>query len=81
MLWLAAHMQFLLFAAFFIGLGVGWWIWGSKAANRNALPPREEALMGTLDSDFQPAAQPEPAIAPHKDKDDAPKTDAPKTKE
>lgn len=73
MLWLAAHMQFLLFIAFFIGLGVGWWIWGEKSASKGALPPREEALMGTLDSEFQPASDPAPEIATHKDKEDASK--------
>lgn len=61
MLWLAAHMWLLLFIAFFIGLGVGWWIWGARGAD--ALPPREEPLMGTLDSELQD----QPENATHKD--------------
>ena len=61
MLWLAAHMQFLLFVAFFIGLGVGWWIWGARGSKRRAMARRGEALMGTLDSDYRPASEPEPA--------------------
>lgn len=61
MLWLAVHMQLLLLAAFLIGLGVGWWIWGAR--NASALPPREEPLMGTLDSEFQD----QPENATHKD--------------
>lgn len=63
MFWLAAHMQVLLFVAFFIGLGVGWWIW--RARPKDALPPREQPLMGTLDSDFQANAE----TAPPKDKE------------
>ncbi len=54
MLWLAAHMWFLLFTAFFIGLGVGWWIWGLRADK--ALPPKGDAPMGTLESDFSAKA-------------------------
>ncbi len=49
MLWLAAHMWFLLLLVFSIGLGVGWWIWGARADD--ALPPTGAAPMGTLDSD------------------------------
>ncbi len=69
MLWLVAHMQLLLFAAFFIGLGVGWWIWGARTPRSDALPPRKEALMGTLNSDFRPPANAAPAAeaAPQKD--------------
>lgn len=61
MLWLAAHMQFLLFTAFFIGLGAGWWIWGARRTRPRAMARREEALMGTLDSDYEPAPSPETA--------------------
>lgn len=64
MFWLAAHMQFLLFTAFFIGLGVGWWIWGVRSKD-GAPPARDEALMGTLDSDFQANTE----AAPKKDKE------------
>ena len=49
MLWLAAHMWFLLLLAFSIGLGVGWWIWGARADD--ILQPTGAAPMGTLESD------------------------------
>ena len=49
MLWLAAHMWFLLLLTFSIGLGVGWWIWGARADD--TLPPTGAAPMGTLESD------------------------------
>lgn len=51
MLWLAAHMWMLLLAAFAIGLGVGWWIWGAGAPDGGA--PSEEESMGTLEIDFE----------------------------
>lgn len=55
MLWLALHMWALLFAAFFIGLGVGRWIWG-----RERRPPAPaqlgEAPMGSLSLDDGDAA-------------------------
>jgi len=53
MLWLAAHMWMLLFAAFAIGLGVGWWIWGARAPVAASLG--EEAPLGTLASDHEVA--------------------------
>lgn len=49
MIWLAAHMWFLLFVSFAVGLGVGWWIWGARTDQRP--PPQEDTAMGTLDSD------------------------------
>lgn len=48
MLWLAVHMWALLFAAFAIGLGAGWWIWGQRASPP-APAPRTEAPMGSLE--------------------------------
>ena len=48
MIWLAAHMWFLLFISFAIGLGVGWRIWGART---DQTPPPEDTAMGTLDSD------------------------------
>jgi|GEM_PF-1842330 len=38
MLWLIAHMWFLLFCAFALGLGIGWWVWGAAAANKLSKP-------------------------------------------
>lgn len=50
MLWLAAHMWILLIAAFVVGVGVGWWIWGADAPDA---APSEEESMGTLEIDFE----------------------------
>lgn len=50
MLWLAAHMWFLLFLAFAVGLGIGWWVWGARADND--APVKGDTPMGTLESDF-----------------------------
>ena len=47
MIWLAAHMWFLLLVTFSIGLGVGWWIWGASA--QTDAPPPGEAPMGSLE--------------------------------
>ncbi len=53
MLWLAVHMWALLLAAFTIGLGLGWWIWGQ----RQAMPPAagdaqvRSIELGSLDLD------------------------------
>ena len=52
MIWLAAHMWFLLLLTFSIGLGVGWWIWGARA--QTEAPPRGEAPMGSLENDGPP---------------------------
>lgn len=52
MLWLAAHMWILLIAAFAIGLGVGWWIWGAHATNPSPIS-NEDQPMGTLEIDFE----------------------------
>jgi len=30
MLWLIAHMWFLLLCAFALGLGIGWWVWNAR---------------------------------------------------
>jgi hypothetical protein len=30
MIWLIAQMWALLFAAFFIGIAIGWWMWGPR---------------------------------------------------
>lgn len=49
MIWLAAHMWFLLALAFLTGLGVGWWIWGARTSRVPSA--RGDAPMGTLDSD------------------------------
>jgi hypothetical protein len=48
MLWLAVHMWVLLFTAFAIGLGAGWWIWGRHASPPAPAPLREAAL-GSLE--------------------------------
>lgn len=50
MLWLAAHMWFLLFLSFAFGLGAGWWIWGARTDD--TAPAKGDAPMGTLESDF-----------------------------
>ncbi|MEZ5892297.1 MAG: hypothetical protein R3C58_04020 [Parvularculaceae bacterium] len=57
MLWLAIHMWALLFAAFAIGLGIGWWVWGANG--RHDAPPsaRSDTPIGTLDIDYEPAAE------------------------
>ncbi|MBT8472290.1 MAG: hypothetical protein KJN99_06770 [Marinicaulis sp.] len=59
MLWLAAHMWFLLIGAFCMGLGVGWWAWGGKAAEKPASqqPADTNAPLGTLDHDDYPASE------------------------
>ena len=59
MLWLAAHMWFLLISAFCIGLGVGWWAWGGKASINPASQQsaRSIAPLGTLDHDEYPASE------------------------
>lgn len=31
MIWLVAHMWFLLICAFVLGIGIGWWAWGAQA--------------------------------------------------
>lgn len=49
MIWLAAHMWFLLLVSFAVGLGVGWWIWGARTDK--SAPVRQPTPMGTLDSD------------------------------
>lgn len=49
MIWLAAHMWFLLILAFAIGLGVGWWIWGARTDAR--AQARGEAPMGSLEKE------------------------------
>jgi len=49
MIWLAAHMWVLLFLAFTIGLGAGWWIWGART--QKTAPASGAAPMGTLESD------------------------------
>lgn len=53
MIWLAAHMWFLLFISFAVGLGVGWRIWGARTdqAPPPASSPPGDTAMGTLDSD------------------------------
>jgi len=50
MLWLTIHMWFLIFAAFLIGLGAGWWIWGARASGA-PLRTREDTPMGSLKTD------------------------------
>ena len=55
MIWLAVHMWALLFAAFLIGIGIGWWIWGASE-NASAPPRAGDTPMGTLDLDYDPAA-------------------------
>ena len=52
MIWLAAHMWFLLLVTFSIGLGVGWWIWG--ASTQTDATPTGEAPMGSLENDGLP---------------------------
>lgn len=61
MLWLAVHIWSLLFAAFAIGIGVGWWIWGGRQSQKKAQRKQSRRLarepaMGTLNSDFEPPA-------------------------
>ena len=59
MLWLAVHMWALLLAAFGVGLGVGFWIWGQRSQ-----PPApvkmEDAPLGTLNLDDDSGATPRP---------------------
>ncbi len=58
MLWLAAHMWFLLLFAFATGLAIGWWIWGGRKRPAGLEP--EEPVMGSLEDDFAvPAPEPE----------------------
>lgn len=52
MLWLAAHMWILLIAAFAVGIGVGWWLWGARAQGAAPLSDDEQP-MGTLEIDFE----------------------------
>ena len=55
MIWLAAHMWFLLLFAFATGLGVGWWIWGARnKAVQSSQPQENAATLGTLESDYAP---------------------------
>ena len=51
MIWLAAHMWFLLFTTFAIGLGIGWWIWGARATDKVTAPQQSDTSMGTLEND------------------------------
>ena len=56
MLWLAAHMWFLLIVAFLIGLTAGWWIWGphlnsDDGAVVSPVEPLADESLGTLESD------------------------------
>ncbi len=65
MLWLAAHIWIFLFTAFCIGLGIGWWIWGAG----DDTPPDHtgaDPAMGTLNTDYDPAAEALPARAPER---------------
>ncbi len=55
MLWLAVHMWALLLAAFVIGLGAGWWIWGQDPTSP-APAARGDAPMGSLELDEDTAA-------------------------
>lgn len=57
MLWLAVHMWALLLAAFAVGLGVGWWIWGQRD-EPPAPAQNEPAPLGTLNIDDDPGAVP-----------------------
>lgn len=52
MLWLAAHMWILLFTAFLIGVGIGWWIFGGTKEGPPPLSVEDE--LGSLDSDVEP---------------------------
>ena len=63
MLWLAAHMWFLLIGAFAIGLAVGWWTWGGKSPAPEAPAKTNDvsAPLGTLDHDEYPASDVKPA--------------------
>lgn len=60
MLWLIAHMWFLLLCAFALGVGVGWWIWNARSVNASAAPTALETdtpvKQGTLDTDTPSAA-------------------------
>ncbi|WDI31100.1 hypothetical protein PUV54_14180 [Hyphococcus flavus] len=56
MVWLAAHIWFLLFIAFGIGLGTGWWIWGARS-EQPSQPQNSDTPMGTLDIDYDPAEE------------------------
>lgn len=56
MLWLAVHIWVLLFAAFGIGLGIGWWIWGASDDAPPA-PQNGDSPLGTLDIDYDPAEE------------------------
>jgi cbb3-type cytochrome oxidase subunit 3 len=48
MIWLISQMWALLFAAFFIGVATGWWMWG---------PRREKPVMRAADMDGSLAAE------------------------
>ena len=62
MFWLAAHMWFLLIAAFAVGVAVGWWIWG-KQPDSPVQRARDEA-MGSLALDFTDPGDEEENKAP-----------------
>ena len=51
MIWLAAHMWFLLFTSFAIGLGIGCWIWGARRIEKTPSPQASDTGMGSLDGD------------------------------
>jgi hypothetical protein len=53
MLWLAVHMWALLLAAFGVGIGVGWWIWGQRSRRPQKIDNETAAplSMGTLELD------------------------------
>lgn len=62
MFWLAAHMWFLLIAAFAVGVAVGWWIWGNRP-DSDVQRARDEA-MGSLALDFADPGDEEENKAP-----------------
>ena len=51
MFWLIAHMWILLFTAFMIGVGAGWWIWGQRKSRDDR---HAEPQLGTLEADGTP---------------------------
>lgn len=57
MLWLAVHIWVLLFVAFSVGVGIGWWIWGAAGDKAPPAPQNGDSPLGTLNIDYDPAEE------------------------
>ena len=62
MVWLVAHMWFLLICAFVLGIGLGWWIWGTqiiKSTSSNHTAPDHVSIVeqGSLSEDETPVTR------------------------